>query len=191
MGRAVGSLRMRAGVLSFFQQRQGYSQPDCGARPFFRPLRLVCWTGYKEFLAGEGSAGCSPHRCSLPSCPWHSGARAPRRAAAGVPPAPGAGPGCSQRFGANAKHNRPLGELTHRKRRGLMSKLVNFPDDGAEEAEAAHRSPWTPPAHECEPAAATGLSREGHGPSGTSRTIPARRLLPVPPVHPVNTLVLY
>lgn len=55
---------------------------------------------------------------------------------------------------------RSFGELTHRKRLGLMSKLFDFPDDGAEEAETAHRSPRTPSAHECEPAA-TGISQEG------------------------------
>lgn len=44
-----------------------------------------------------------------------------------------------------------------------MSKLFNFPDDGAEEAETAHRSPRTPSAHECEPAA-TGISQKGHPP---------------------------
>lgn len=124
-------------------------------------------------------------------CPMSGHTWACGRAGLESPPAPGAGTACSQRFRENAEHTRPLGELTHRKHRGLMSKLVNFPDDRAEEAEAAHRSPWTPPAHECEPAAATGLSWEGHGPSGTPQPSPARRLLPAPSVHPVNTLVLY
>lgn len=71
------------GVLSVFQQRQGYSQPDCRARPFFRPLRLLCWPGYKAFLTGEVAAGCSLHgfpiasaHQALPSWPWHCSVRA-------------------------------------------------------------------------------------------------------------------
>lgn len=178
MGRAAGSLRVRAGsARSFPAKAEGYSQAACRARPFFRPLRLVCWPGYKEFLTGEVPAGCSPRPWALPSwpCPAVPGRTEWAPAGAAVTP-------CLPReqalLAANTEHNRPLGELTHRKRPGLMSKLVHFPDDGAEEAEAAHRSPWTPPAHECEPAAAAGLSWEGHGPSGTARTVPSPEAAP-------------
>lgn len=146
------------------------SLPAClQGSPLFPLSRLL--DGLQRIPDRGGFCRLIPTACgALPSCPWHSRAqahtqRAPGRAKVGLesPPAPGA---------ASAKHNRPLGKLTHRKRPGLMSKLVNFPDDRAEEAEAAHRSPWTPPAHECEPAAATSLSWEGHGPSGTPQTLP-------------------
>lgn len=105
------------GVLSVFQQRQGYSQPDCRARPFFRPLRLLCWPGYKAFLTGEVAAGCSLHgfpiasaHQALPSWPWHCSVRAqtgswPFRGWS--PPGPGAGSACSRCLRASPEHSSP------------------------------------------------------------------------------------
>lgn len=49
---------------------------------------------------------------------------------------------------------RPAGGADAQEASGLMRKLSDFPDDRAEEAEAAHRPPGTPSAHERQPPAA-------------------------------------
>lgn len=153
--------------------------PACRARPFFR--RPVCWTAYREFLTGQGGF-CRLLPELIPAARRAVGTAVPGHTerAPGSHPLPREQPlvaaGAAEQTPSTTS---PSGELTHRKRPGLMSKLVNFPDDGAEEAEAAHRSPWTPPAHQCEPAAATGLSWEGHtAPPGHPQTLPGPEAAP-------------
>lgn len=183
-----------SGERSLFSSKGKRVFPAClRGSPLFPPSPSRLLAGLQRIPAGGGSCRLLPApipaaRRALPGCPCPAvpgrTERALYRAKMGTaglesPPAPGAGAACSRcSQQTQTQHNKPSGELTHRKRPGLMSKLVNFPDDGAEEAEAAHRSPWTPPAHECEPAAAAGLSWGGRGPSGTPRTVPSPEAAP-------------